>query len=149
MSIVTVDGEQYKVCTKCIATKKIGDFYKNRARPDGFNYICKLCEGEYQKDRRKKKDVTPISKPLPVVKSRELSYEELEKKKVKKFVIPEELNEEIVSSCPFRCPYCQSHCNDKNRVIMKYSGTSPDKMKDIWRGECSDCGREWYWEAIT
>ena len=141
MSIMTVDGTYYKVCGKCGATKKTDDFYKNRARLDGFDYNCKLCEGVYKKDWREKKG-------LNKKKLRALSYEKLESKKVKKFIIPKELNEEVVSSCPFRCPYCQSHCSDKNRVIMTYNGTSPDG-KDTWRGECTDCGREWYWEATA
>ena len=98
-------------------------------------------EGVYKKDWREKKG-------LNKKKLRALSYEKLESKKVKKFIIPKELNEEVVSSCPFRCPYCQSHCSDKNRVIMTYNGTSPDG-KDTWKGECTDCGREWYWEATA
>lgn len=136
---ISRDGEQYKVCTKCKETKKIDHFYKNKLRPDGFNYLCKPCEKAYRKEWKKNKK--------NVVWERLSKLKELDRKKVHKFLIPEELNEEVVASWPFRCPYCQSHCSDKNRVIMKYSGTSLDKMKDIWRGECIDCGREWYWEA--
>lgn len=35
------DGE--KRCSKCKQTKPVKDFYKNKARHDGYNHYCKLC----------------------------------------------------------------------------------------------------------
>lgn len=33
-----------KVCNRCRTEKLITDFYKNKARSDGHNYTCKVCQ---------------------------------------------------------------------------------------------------------
>ncbi len=35
-----------KVCSRCSTEKDITDFYKNKARADGYNYNCKVCQLE-------------------------------------------------------------------------------------------------------
>ena len=62
--IVTIDGEQYKECSKCGATKKIpNDFGKNRSKPGGFEYYCKACIREYHKNYRETGTGKLSSKP--------------------------------------------------------------------------------------
>lgn len=54
MSIVIIDGQQYKECSKCNDTKKIPEgFSRNSRNKDGFEYRCKTCISGYHKERRK------------------------------------------------------------------------------------------------
>jgi CRISPR/Cas system-associated protein Cas10 (large subunit of type III CRISPR-Cas system) len=49
--------EKLKRCSFCKEDKSIFDFSKNKASSDGLQYKCRLCDVEYQKNRRiKNKD---------------------------------------------------------------------------------------------
>jgi superfamily II helicase len=37
-----------KICTKCLVSKPLIEFYSNKALKDGKNYICKKCIDEYR-----------------------------------------------------------------------------------------------------
>lgn len=43
-----------KTCVKCEKPKRVGQFYKNKARPDGRDEYCKVCRGEVNKDYQKR-----------------------------------------------------------------------------------------------
>jgi len=44
----------YKSCSKCKESKPISEFYKDRSRSDGVQYVCKDCNRAYeQTDARK------------------------------------------------------------------------------------------------
>ncbi len=42
-----------KICKKCFQEKEMCEFYKNKAKPDGHAYICKMCDNERNKIRQK------------------------------------------------------------------------------------------------
>lgn len=50
-------NKDYKRCTRCLATKKILEFYNDRRRPDGKSGHCIACKKKIclqgQSDRRK------------------------------------------------------------------------------------------------
>ncbi len=41
-----------KVCIKCNIKKSLIEYHKNKRLPDGFQNICKLCKGDYDKQWR-------------------------------------------------------------------------------------------------
>jgi len=43
-----------KVCNKCLSTKPIGDFSKNKAKPDGRSLYCKACVSRKNKESYEK-----------------------------------------------------------------------------------------------
>jgi predicted RNA-binding protein with PUA-like domain len=36
-----------KVCSKCLASKKISEFYRRKCNTDGYSGVCKLCNRSY------------------------------------------------------------------------------------------------------
>ena len=40
-----------KRCWKCKEEKEINEYYKNRTQPDGYEGLCKICKGEYNKNK--------------------------------------------------------------------------------------------------
>jgi hypothetical protein len=40
-----------KKCTKCLETKLIADFNKNKSSKDGYNSQCRICHNQYFTDR--------------------------------------------------------------------------------------------------
>jgi hypothetical protein len=65
MSIIILDGEQYKVCTKCKQSKILSEFGKRKRSKDGYGYWCRTCQSGYIKNRSRS------SKPNP---KKELDY---------------------------------------------------------------------------
>lgn len=39
-----------KRCSKCLVSKPIVEFHRNRARPDGYQYMCKMCSNRLRLD---------------------------------------------------------------------------------------------------
>jgi hypothetical protein len=52
---VEIDGEKYKDCSKCKATKKVTEFSKRKQSSDGLEYWCKTCKSNYFKGKNYKK----------------------------------------------------------------------------------------------
>jgi len=42
-------------CNRCKVEKPLNDFYKNKARKNGFNLACKICQIELNKKNRREK----------------------------------------------------------------------------------------------
>ena len=59
--IVTIDGIQYKTCTKCGEVKPLSEFSKKAGSPDGYQYHCRKCNREYQKDLYQRKLVEKVA----------------------------------------------------------------------------------------
>lgn len=53
--IVTIDGIQYKTCSMCGEVKPLSEFSKKTDSPDGYQYHCRKCNREYQKDLYQRK----------------------------------------------------------------------------------------------
>ena len=45
-----LDQGETKHCTKCVQTKPLSAFGKNRRTQDGWHYWCKICQVAYQKE---------------------------------------------------------------------------------------------------
>jgi len=44
-----------QTCNRCKVEKPLNDFYKNKARKNGFNLACKICQIELNKKNRREK----------------------------------------------------------------------------------------------
>lgn len=47
-------SETLKKCSKCLNSKILCNFKKDRTRKDGYGYVCKQCELEYKKNNPEK-----------------------------------------------------------------------------------------------
>jgi hypothetical protein len=62
---------QVKQCKKCNEIKPLEDFYRDRTRKDGREWMCKRCKEAYKKEKRERKrrviaaQTTPEIKPEP------------------------------------------------------------------------------------
>lgn len=55
-SLYNLDKHLLKTCSKCGKKKNINEFYTNGNYPDGKGYVCKECNGHYQKERKAKRN---------------------------------------------------------------------------------------------
>lgn len=53
-SHVFVDGQEYKICSKCNETKALGLFVKNSKRWDGLHTYCKSCHNSIERKPHQK-----------------------------------------------------------------------------------------------
>jgi hypothetical protein len=53
---MNIYSSQPKHCKVCDTTKSIFDFPKDKSRPDGYSYTCKVCNRIRQKDYRSRVD---------------------------------------------------------------------------------------------
>lgn len=43
-----------KICSRCKGDKDLSEFQKDKTRPDGYMYHCKLCRLKFERVRRGK-----------------------------------------------------------------------------------------------
>ena len=63
-----------RICKKCNVEKSIIEFYENKARKDGFDYLCKKCRCEYSRNNKRKNIIK--------VKERDIIYYQKNKEKI-------------------------------------------------------------------
>lgn len=69
-----------KKCNKCNQFKKLDDFNKNKNNKDGFDYLCKTCRKEINKEYYKKVSEKKKRRFKEIEKA--VIIEELEKNKI-------------------------------------------------------------------
>jgi len=93
-----------KICSKCKITKSYDDYYKNRARYDGYCNFCKICD-----------------KSKPINKERKLAYNtKYKQENAEKF---EKYYKE----------YYKKNKDIYYKRCMKWARDNPERIKELWR----------------
>lgn len=50
-----MEEETLRVCSTCHKKLPLSEFYKNRCRPGGHEYVCKSCKNEWHKEYQAKR----------------------------------------------------------------------------------------------
>lgn len=104
-----------KQCLKCKCNKELSNFTKNKLKKDGLNYMCKMCNGKYQRDYWKNNSLFRVRKS-----EKSKIYQSKNKKKISERMKV----------------YNSKHKEINNKRSKKYHLDNIDKRKES--------GREWY-----
>lgn len=120
MSEIILEFIQHRTCTICKQSKSLTNknFHKDKSRPEGFMYSCKVCEKIrtkskpkrenriFNSDQKVKRKITQLKyyKTLEKAFHRVMSYKAIDKKKGLDFDLTIEWYKENIEGKP--CYYC-------------------------------------------
>lgn len=108
---------QAKQCGKCGVIRSIDDFYRDKTRKDGREWICKECKKAYKRELRKKKRRSQTTERA------EITLEQLEAEPIPNF--PEE----------FKCSFCGEIKKEEEMVWYDENAPLSDDALNI----CKEC----------
>ena len=113
-----------KKCSKCLETRDISSFNKDKSKKDGYHGCCKICEKEAKKEYKKKKEAEFV----PLTEKQCSICEEV--KEIAKFSKHLYNKDGYVNNC-YEC--CQEITNKARKT---------DKEKGI-RYKCKNCDKDY------